>query len=132
MRMIRPRSGIQRPRLSGQVRAGIHSVKQLFNWATAVLALLLVASAAAPAADGEAASCQNVRMSDIGWTDVTAMTALTAVLLEAQGYRPQITVLSLPVTYASMKRQDIDVFMGNWMPSQEADRKPYVEDGSVE
>ena len=33
-------------------------------------------------------------------------------------------MLSVPVTYASMKNKDIDVFLGNWMPSQEADRKP--------
>jgi glycine betaine/proline transport system substrate-binding protein len=32
-------------------------------------------------------------------------------------------VLSVPVTYASMKNKDIDVFLGNWMPSMEGDRK---------
>jgi glycine betaine/proline transport system substrate-binding protein len=38
----------------------------------------------------------------------------------------------VPVTYASMKNKDIDVFLGNWMPSMEADRRSYVADGSVE
>lgn len=89
------------------------------------------APAAAPAA-AEPASCRTVRLPDIGWTDVTATTALTAVLLEQRGYQPQITVLSVPVTYASMRNGDIDVFMGNWMPTQEEDRKPYIDDGSVE
>ena len=42
-----------------------------------------------------------------------------------------MTVLSVPVTYASMKNKDIDVFLGNWEPSMENDRKPYVEDKSV-
>ena len=37
----------------------------------------------------------------------------------------------MPVTYASMKNKDIDVFLGNWQPSMENDRKPYVEDKSV-
>jgi len=37
----------------------------------------------------------------------------------------------VPVTYASMKNKDIDVFLGNWEPSMENDRKPYVEDKSV-
>jgi glycine betaine/proline transport system substrate-binding protein len=36
------------------------------------------------------------------------------------------------VTYASLKNQDIDVFLGNWMPTMEADVRPYLEDGSVE
>jgi len=31
-----------------------------------------------------------------------------------------------------MKNKDIDVFLGNWMPTQEADRKSYIDDGSVE
>lgn len=78
------------------------------------------------------ASCQNVRLADIGWTDVTATTAVVAEILTRLHYHPSITVLSVPVTYASLKNQDIDVFLGNWMPSMEADRHAYVEEGSVE
>ena len=37
----------------------------------------------------------------------------------------------MPVTYASMKNKDIDVFLGNWEPSMENDRKPYIADKSV-
>jgi len=109
--------------------------KRPFNdWRTlpALLGALLFLPAALPLTAAEPASCQEVRLPDIGWTDVTATTALTAALLEQKGYRPRITVLSVPVTYASMKHADIDVFMGNWMPTQEADRKSYIEEGSVE
>ena len=53
-------------------------------------------------------------------------------LLRHLGYQPQITVLSVPVTYASMKNRDIDVFLGNWMPSMKGDRAAYLADGSVE
>ncbi|QUD88683.1 choline ABC transporter permease subunit [Phenylobacterium montanum] len=91
---------------------------------------LLLAMAGAARADG--AQCQAVRLADIGWTDVTATTALTSVILEDLGYQPKIVVLSVPVTYAAMKNKDIDVFMGNWMPSQAPDRGPFVKDGSVE
>jgi glycine betaine/proline transport system permease protein len=87
---------------------------------------------AATAPVGDPAACRIVRLSDIGWTDVTATTALFAALIWHLGCRPEITVLSLPVTYASMKNKDIDVFLGNWMPSQGGDRKSYVADGSVE
>jgi glycine betaine/proline transport system substrate-binding protein len=38
----------------------------------------------------------------------------------------------VPVTYASLKNKDIDVFLGNWMPSMTADVKPYFDDKSVE
>ncbi len=71
-------------------------------------------------------------MSDIGWTDVTATTALTRQLLQRLGYSPTVTVLSVPVTFASMKNKDIDVFLGNWMPAQDGDRRPFITDGSVD
>jgi glycine betaine/proline transport system substrate-binding protein len=78
------------------------------------------------------AACQTVRFSDVGWTDITATTATTSVVLEALGYAPQTQMLSVPVTYTSLSSGDIDVFLGNWMPTMEADIAPYREDGSVE
>jgi glycine betaine/proline transport system substrate-binding protein len=89
----------------------------------------------AAAADGgttDPPACQLIRLSDIGWTDVTSTTAIFSALVRHLGYRTQITVLSVPVTYASLKNNDIDVFLGNWMPSMEADRRSYVQEGSVE
>jgi glycine betaine/proline transport system substrate-binding protein len=91
---------------------------------------LLLAGGAAQAADPE--SCQTVRFSDVGWTDITATTAATSVVLEGLGYEPEAEILPVPVTYASLKNEDIDVFLGNWMPTMEADVRPYLEDGSVE
>ena len=83
-----------------------------------------VSAAATEATAVEPASCKTVRLSDIGWTDVTATTATVGHLLTELGYDARITVLSLPVTYAAMKNKDIDVFLGNWMPSQEGDANP--------
>jgi glycine betaine/proline transport system substrate-binding protein len=99
--------------------------------ACAVLTLARLATAAAsPSLDGPA--CASVRLADIGWTDVTATTALLASLLQDLGYRPQITVLSVPVTFASMKHGDIDVFLGNWMPAQAANRAPFMAEHALE
>jgi glycine betaine/proline transport system substrate-binding protein len=41
-------------------------------------------------------------------------------------------VLSVPVTYTGLSTGDIDVFLGNWMPTMEGDLAPYRDDGSVE
>jgi len=98
--------------------------------ASGVAAVLLLAAVQAQAAEPE--SCRTVRFADVGWTDITATTALTSRILEGLGYETRTDVLAVPVTYASMKNKDIDVFLGNWMPTMEADRKPYVEDKSVE
>lgn len=92
---------------------------------TSALALSLAASAAL-------ADCETVTFSDVGWTDITATTAATTLVLDALGYETDIKVLSVPVTYTSMANGDIDVFLGNWMPTMEADIAPYREAGTVD
>ena len=94
------------------------------------LGLAALLSTGAMAADPE--SCKTVKFADVGWTDITATTATASVILEALGYAPETQVLSVPVTYTSLSSKDIDVFLGNWMPTMEADIKPYLEDKSVE
>ena len=89
--------------------------------------LAIVASASMAAAD-----CSEVVFSDVGWTDITATTAATTTVLEALGYETDIKILSVPVTYTSMANGDIDVFLGNWMPTMEGDIAPYREAGTVE
>ncbi|GAA4176287.1 choline ABC transporter substrate-binding protein [Shinella granuli] len=101
--------------------------KTLLAAAVSVLAL-----GAANVSAAEAESCGKVRFSDVGWTDITATTATATVLLKSLGYETEVTVLSVPVTYTSLKNKDIDVFLGNWMPTMEADIAPFREDGSVE
>lgn len=103
-----------------------HPMKILLAGTVSLLAL----GGAAHAAEPE--SCATVRFSDVGWTDITATTATAAVLLEALGYDADIKVLSVPVTYSSLKNKDIDIYLGNWMPTQEADVRPYIDDKSVE
>jgi glycine betaine/proline transport system substrate-binding protein len=79
-----------------------------------------------------AGQCDTVRFSDVGWTDITATTAVTSEVVEALGYKSTTQLLSVPVTYTSLANADIDVFLGNWMPTMEADIAKYREDGSVE
>ena len=114
--------------------AGSHLLRL---WAcVALLAVALATTAPTWAATGgestDNPSCRTVRLSDVGWTDVTSTTATVSVLLRRLGYEPQTTVLSVPVTYASMKNKDIDVFLGDWMPTQEGDIHNYLADHSVE
>ena len=92
------------------------------------LSALAICAVAAPAF----AQCEEVTFSDVGWTDITATTAATTFILDALGYETDIKVLSVPVTYTSMAEGDIDVFLGNWMPTMEADIAPYREAGTVE
>ncbi len=95
---------------------------------TLVASTMLVSSAFA----GDAESCKAVRFADVGWTDIQVTTGVTTVILEALGYAPEVKTLSVPVTYASLKSKDIDVFLGNWMPSMTTDIKAYIDDKSVD
>lgn len=94
----------------------------------------LLASAVAFALTGTAYadSCARVTFSDVGWTDMTATTAASRVVLEALGYEVETKVVSLPVTFSALAEGDIDVFLGNWMPTMEADFAPYREAGTID
>ncbi|MDP3263652.1 MAG: choline ABC transporter substrate-binding protein [Tabrizicola sp.] len=94
--------------------------------------LLTTAVTFALAGSAFAQDCDKVIFSDVGWTDITATTAATTVILEALGYDTETKVLSVPVTYTGLAEGDIDVFLGNWMPTMEADIAPYRDAGTVE
>ncbi len=102
--------------------------------ATAIVARRILAGAAClmlgvahPArAAADPASCTTVRLSDIGWTDVTATTATAGALLARLGYTPMIRLLSLTVTYLSMQKGEVDAFLGDWEPSGAAAIGPYL------
>ncbi len=79
-----------------------------------------------------AEGCDKIVFSDVGWTDITATTAATSLIVEALGYETETSVLSVPVTYAGLAGSDIDVFLGNWMPTMEADIAAYRDAGTVE
>jgi glycine betaine/proline transport system substrate-binding protein len=98
-----------------------------------VLAFAVSAFALAGAARAaEPDSCSTVRFADVGWSDIAATTGTASVVLKALGYDTDVKVLSVPVTFQSMKNKDIDVFLGNWMPTMEADIKPYRDEKTVD
>ena len=89
-----------------------------------------VETAAAPAS-GEAASCSAVKFADIGWTDITATTALSSVVLEGLGYKPVSTIASVPIAFAGIKKNQIDVFLGYWSPSMTPIVDPFLKEKAI-
>lgn len=88
----------------------------------------LAVLAAAPAF----ADCSKVTFSDVGWTDITTTTATATHILEGLGYKVDTKVLSVPVTFASLESDDVDVFLGNWIPAQTGAIQPYLDKGEIE
>ncbi len=99
------------------------------NYAKFLMFALALSGASLPA---QAEGCDTVRFSDVGWTDITATTAATSLVLEGLGYDTDVKVLSVPITYTSLANNDIDIFLGNWMPTMEGDIAKYREAGTVD
>ncbi len=93
---------------------------------------LLASALALSTSTAFAAGCDKVTFSDVGWTDITAITAATAMIVEALGYESEIKVLGVPVTYEGLASGDVDVFLGNWMPTMESNIAPYREAKTVD
>lgn len=93
---------------------------------------MLACGLAAPALANEPQSCDTVRFAEVGWTDITATTAMASEVLEALGYQTRIDTVSVPIAYSGMRNGDFDVFLGNWMPSMASISDPYIERGEVD
>jgi glycine betaine/proline transport system substrate-binding protein len=97
--------------------------------AGALLAALLLGQAAGAA---EPEACRLVRMADPGWTDVTSTNAIAGIVLGALDYEQRVATLSVPITYVGMQKGQVDVFLGNWMPAQDALAAPLIRDGKID
>ena len=80
--------------------------------ATAALVAPLAARAADPA------SCTTVRMADPGWSDITSTNGVAGVVLKGLGYKQTVNTFSVPIIFQALSSNQLDVFLGNWMPAQ--------------
>ncbi len=93
-------------------------------------AAALILGANAHAADP--AACKQVHFSDVGWSCITATTAIATTVLEGLGYDSKVDVLSVPVTFKSLSTGDLDAFLGLWLPTQESMISPYFDKGQID
>ena len=83
--------------------------------ATALTAALASAGAASA---GDPIEMPQVVFSDVGWTDISATTALASSVLQALGYETETKILSPAVTYTAMAKDDVDVFLATGCPAR--------------
>lgn len=83
------------------------------------LALATFTGLTCAASAADPASCETIRLSDPGWTDITSTNAVASVLLDGLGYKADVKTMSVPIGYEALKTGNIDVFLGNWMPAQQ-------------
>lgn len=76
--------------------------------------------------------CKQVSFGAVSWTDVQATTATAETLLTYLGYEVSTEELSVPEVYQKLEKGELDIFLGNWMPTMKPILQPYLESESVE
>lgn len=102
--------------------------KTRFSSMLAALSVCAIPSAFAAEAD----ACKLVRMADPGWSDIGATNAAAGIVLEALGYEQRVAHLSVPITFVGLKKGQIDIFLGNWMPAQKPLMEAQLKDGAFD
>jgi glycine betaine/proline transport system substrate-binding protein len=96
-----------------------------------ILASVLAAATPLAAQATDPSECRTIRIGDGGWLDNEAQNGLAATVLEAIGYKPEVSYLALGVILESMKAGNIDVFLDSWTPNSDATLNPYIEAGAI-
>lgn len=76
--------------------------------------------------------CKEVRFTDPGWSDISSTNALASTLLNGLGYTTKISTLAVPIGFEALKNNEIDVFLGNWMPAQQKFIDKYATPGDID
>lgn len=93
--------------------------------------LLVAALSVFPAVAQDSENCRKVRLVDIGWSDITATTALASTVFEGLGYSTSTTIASVPISFAGLKNKQIDISLGYWSPLQDAMVEPLAKARSM-
>ena len=86
---------------------------------------------AAPVASAEYEE-GTVRFGTPTWPGVTVKTEVAARIMEAIGYQTRSTNASPAFAINSLKTDDLDVYLGGWMPTEKHMIEPAQEKGEVE
>ncbi len=106
-------------------------MKLSFLKSTAAFVFVFAAAAGAAKA-AEPASCGNVNVAQVSWTDIQATTGAVETVLAALGYKVEVKELDLPIIYTGMANKQLDFFVGNWMPSSTQIVKPFTDAKTVD
>ncbi|MCX8516104.1 MAG: hypothetical protein ORN57_03840, partial [Alphaproteobacteria bacterium] len=84
----------------------------------------------AQAADNSKA-CAHVRFANPGWTDILVTTAFGVNVLKALGYDSKDITIGATVAWQSLANGDVELFLGNWHPSQDEKANEILASGKA-
>ncbi|SJZ69484.1 ABC transporter substrate-binding protein [Selenihalanaerobacter shriftii] len=80
----------------------------------------------------ESTQKKEVTFGYVNWPGVTVKTEVAKQVLESLDYEVEKKALTQTVIFEGMKNDEIDAFLGNWLPTMKVNFKPYQEKGIVE
>ncbi|MFW5998295.1 MAG: ABC transporter substrate-binding protein [bacterium] len=99
-----------------------------------LLTLILVFSAGTVTVNAQEAEINEDISIDFGhvqWPGVTVKTHVARIITEYLGYDTSMTSGGQQVIFKGMEQKDLDVFLGNWLPTMEVTFREFEEKGSV-
>ncbi|ONH54394.1 glycine betaine/proline transport system substrate-binding protein [Pseudomonas cedrina] len=91
-----------------------------------LLTLTGAALFSAQAMAAEPASCKNIRMGVVSWTDVVATSGMADVLLNGLGYNSKQTSAVQQIIFAGIRDKRLDIFLGYWKPAMDNNIAPFL------
>ena len=76
-------------------------------------------------------SAKEVRFANVSWTGVTVKTELGKQVLGSLGYKATSKTLAVSIIYKALDMGDVDIFLGNWMPSMASIADQFFEKDTV-
>lgn len=107
--------------------------KTLAGIAVSCAAALLAAGLGAPraAAASVKQSCRTIRLASASWVDNEVQNAVFSTVVGHLGYKVTSSTYSVPIIYAGLKDNQVDVFLDNWMPAQKTMRQRYLKQKAI-
>ncbi|MGN8159083.1 ABC transporter substrate-binding protein [Salinisphaera sp. RV14] len=104
-------------------------MKRFQSWAArlSAAAIVLVAATGIVAT----AQAETVKFGAAPWPGVTVKTTVARQLLEAMGYKTNLTNASWTIDLQGVARGDVDADLGIWMPTQKSTVEPMVKSGKI-
>jgi glycine betaine/proline transport system substrate-binding protein len=78
-----------------------------------------------------AAQDDTINFGYVQWPGVTVKTHVAAKIAEYLGYETEMTAASQAIIFKSLETEDLDVFLGNWLPTMQMHFNEYQEKGVV-
>ncbi len=80
---------------------------------------------------GTGSAAEKIRFGYVNWPGVTVKTQVAAQILDYLGYETEMRMLSVPVVFRGLASNDLDLFLGAWVPTMKSMVNKYLEEGSI-